>query len=144
MPNIFNTAAYILQKKGALSAMKLQNLVYYSQAWALVWDDAPLFNEPIQAWANGPVSPALFDVHSVEYLVTLKMVEGQQDGQLSAEQLETIDTVLKFYGKYDTQQLSDQANGEPPHMSARAHLKPTERGCSVITHASLVDYYGRL
>ena len=24
-----------------MSAMKLQKLLYYSQAWSLVWDDAP-------------------------------------------------------------------------------------------------------
>ena len=43
-----------------MSTMKLQKLCYYSQAWALVWDDAPLFNEDFQAWANGPVCPELF------------------------------------------------------------------------------------
>lgn len=45
MANIFDTARYILEKSGTMSTMKLQKLCYYSQAWALVWDDAPLFNE---------------------------------------------------------------------------------------------------
>ncbi|WP_307850044.1 MULTISPECIES: type II toxin-antitoxin system antitoxin SocA domain-containing protein [unclassified Saccharopolyspora] len=42
-----------------MTAMKLQKLVYYSQAWHLVWDERPLFDEPVQAWANGPVVPDL-------------------------------------------------------------------------------------
>ena len=35
-----DVAAYILRKQGTLPAMKLQKLVYYSQAWSLVWDDS--------------------------------------------------------------------------------------------------------
>ncbi len=55
--SVESVAAYILSQHGKLSAMKLQKLVYYCQAWSLVWDEAPLFQEQIQAWANGPVVP---------------------------------------------------------------------------------------
>ena len=34
-----DVADYILQEHGAMSAMKLQKLVYYAQAWHLVWED---------------------------------------------------------------------------------------------------------
>lgn len=44
MANVFDTAKYILEFRGKMSTMKLQKLCYYSQAWALVWDDAPLFD----------------------------------------------------------------------------------------------------
>jgi hypothetical protein len=42
---VFEVAAYIISKLGTISAMKLQKLVYYCQAWALVWDEKPLFLE---------------------------------------------------------------------------------------------------
>ena len=45
-----DVAAYILSKQGDMPAMKLQKLVYYSQAWSLVWDDKPLFRDRIEAW----------------------------------------------------------------------------------------------
>ena len=45
-----DVAAYILQEQGPTPALKLQKLVYYSQAWSLVWDDKPLFEEEIEAW----------------------------------------------------------------------------------------------
>ena len=54
MANVFDTAKYILEQKGDMSTMKLQKLCYYSQAWGLVWDDEPLFDEDFEAWANGP------------------------------------------------------------------------------------------
>jgi uncharacterized phage-associated protein len=109
-----------------------------------VWDDAPLFDEPIQAWANGPVSPALYDVHRGEYLVTLNMVEGKQDGQLSAEQIETIDTVLNSYGDKSAQWLSDQTHAEAPWANARSGLSDMERGTNVIKHNAIAEYYGSL
>jgi uncharacterized phage-associated protein len=46
--------------------MKLQKLVYYAQAWALVWDDEPIFDEEIEAWANGPVVRGLYEAHLVQ------------------------------------------------------------------------------
>ncbi len=43
--------------------MKLQKLVYYCQAWNVVWEREPLFPEAIEAWINGPVVRALYDLH---------------------------------------------------------------------------------
>lgn len=54
MANVFDVAKYILVQRGEMSTMKLQKLCYYCQAWSLVWDDKPLFEEEFQAWANVP------------------------------------------------------------------------------------------
>ena len=63
MANALDVAAAILKRTGPIPAMKLQKLVYYSQAWSLVWDDRPLFKDRIEAWANGPVIPNLYRAH---------------------------------------------------------------------------------
>lgn len=44
-----DVAAAILERTGPLDTFKLQKLVYYAQAWHLVWDNEPLFEEPIEA-----------------------------------------------------------------------------------------------
>lgn len=62
MVNVYDVAEFILRKFGSMTAMKLQKLVYYCQAWSLVWDEKPLFPERIEAWANGPVVRELFDL----------------------------------------------------------------------------------
>jgi len=59
MANVRDVAQYILGKVGQTSTWKLQKLVYYSQAWHSVWEDEPLFDAGIEAWANGPVCPEL-------------------------------------------------------------------------------------
>jgi uncharacterized phage-associated protein len=38
-----------------LTHLKLQKLVYYAQGFHLGLFDKPLFEEPIEAWAHGPV-----------------------------------------------------------------------------------------
>lgn len=71
-PTVFDVAQYILKCKGTMSAMKLQKLVYYSQVWSLVWDDKPLFNNKIEAWANGPVVKILYNAHKGQFQVSRK------------------------------------------------------------------------
>jgi len=49
MASTFDVAKYITERTGEVSAMKLQKLMFYAQAWNLVWDEAPLFSEDFQA-----------------------------------------------------------------------------------------------
>jgi len=49
MASVFSVAKYIHSQLGDISAMKLQKLTYYSQAWTLVWDEEVLFQEDFQA-----------------------------------------------------------------------------------------------
>lgn len=142
MATAHDVAAYILQKMGEMTAMKLQKLVYYSQAWSLVWDEKPLFRERIEAWANGPVVPALYQEHRGQFKVG-KWSHGNP-AALSRDGRETIDAVLDFYGKKSSQWLSDLTHSEKPWREARGSLAPGERGNKIISHASMHEYYSGL
>ena len=67
MASAHDVARYIVRQLAPLSTIKLQKLVYYSQAWHLVWEDAPLFDERVEAWANGPVVPEIYREHRGEF-----------------------------------------------------------------------------
>jgi uncharacterized phage-associated protein len=141
---VFDVARYILEKCGPMSAMKLQKLVYYSQAWSLVWDDVPLFHDNIEAWCNGPVIRELYNAHSGMFQVDKNTFKGRAEHHLSESRKETIDTVLKAYADKSAQWLSDQTHSEPPWISARNGLPDTVRGDRIITLESLAEYYGSL
>jgi uncharacterized phage-associated protein len=141
--NVYDIADYILRKQGPMSAMKLQKLVYYAQAWSLAWTDTPLFNEDIQAWARGPVVPALYYKHKTCFSLSDGFFGGSPD-KVSSEQQEVIYVVLQFYGNKDPQWLSDLTHLESPWKDARAGLAPDERGNSVITKEAMLEYYGSL
>jgi uncharacterized phage-associated protein len=143
LPTVRDVAEYVLHKCGAMSAMKLQKLVYYAQAWSLVWDDAPLFTERIEAWANGPVSPALYQAHRGAFHVEPGMLGGRAS-VLTPTQAETVNAVLNFYGDKSPQWLSDLTHFEAPWREARQGLDPGERGNAAISHAAMVEYYGSL
>jgi len=138
MATVHDVAAYILEKHGGLTAMKLQKLVYYAQAWSLVWDEKPLFPETIQAWANGPVVPALYEKHRGLYSV--KDWDGDP-AALDRDEKETVDAILGYYGDKSSQWLSDLTHHEDPWRTARIGLAPGDRGDRIITHASMAEYY---
>lgn len=138
----FDVATYILEKKGRMTAMKLQKLVYYSQAWSLVWDETPLFFEKIEAWANGPVVRELFDDHKGQF--SLDELSRGNSENLSPVQIETIDVILKDYGEKPSQWLSDLTHSEKPWQDARQGVSDNERGDAEITHACMAEYYENL
>lgn len=143
MATVYDVAEYILSSLGEMSAMKLQKLVYYSQAWSLAWTDRPLFNEEIEAWAKGPVVRALYEKHRGAFLLSQGFFGGNADN-LSLEEKDIIDRVLAFYGRKDPQWLSTLTHLESPWQEARTGLSAEERGNSVITKSAMLEYYSNL
>jgi len=142
MSNVFDVAQYILQRKGPMTAMKLQKLVYYCQAWSLVWDEKPIFKERIEAWASGPVVRELYEEHKGMFLVS-DLEKGSIDN-LNLEQRETIDAILQAYGDKPAQWLSDLTHMEKPWNDTREGI-PIGQNCeNEITLASMVEYYSSL
>jgi uncharacterized phage-associated protein len=138
MACVLDVAEYILSKCGPMTTMKLQKLVYYCQAWSLVWDSHPLFEERIEAWANGPVVPDLYNAHRGQFTV---LTVGGNASALDKDAIETIDAVLDFYGNRDAQWLSDLTHQEDPWRNARRGLAPGEPSSREIKHAELAEYY---
>ena len=142
MATVFDVAHYVLSKLGNMTTMKLQKLAYYSQAWSLVWDEEPIFNEKIEAWANGPVVPELFFAHQGEFTVT---EEPKGDSKnLTELQVDTIDAVIKHYGDKSGAWLSDLTHKEAPWADARSGVPDHVRSNVEITLGAMADYYGNI
>ena len=138
---VFDVAKYILKKSGEMTAMKLQKLVFYVKAWGLVWDEEEIFSESFEAWANGAVSPSLYDKHRGMFKVSVDLFSDANCGVLKKHHKETIDRVIDFYGKYTAQQLSDINHQEAPWKNARGKLSPTAPSKKIITPAAMEEYY---
>ncbi|GIG93148.1 Panacea domain-containing protein [Plantactinospora endophytica] len=142
MARIEDVAAYVLDQRGPITAMKLQKLCYYAQAWNLVWEDQPLFDARIEAWANGPVITDLYRMHRGCFNLDAGDITGDADA-LTPEERETVDAVLDFYGGMTAHQLSDLTHREDPWQQAResAGLSPMDRGTAEITTAAMHEFY---
>lgn len=144
MTSVHDIAAFILKHQGAMTAMKLQKLVYYAQAWSLVWDEKPLFSERIEAWANGPVVPALYRAHRGKFFVSVGDFPAGDPDKVVGESRDTVLGVLRFYGDKDPEWLSDLTHAEKPWQNARQGLNPGERGENEITIEAMGAYYSEL
>lgn len=137
-----DVAAYILSHLGPMTTMKLQKIVYYCQAWSLVWDEKLLFKEDIEAWANGPVVRKLFNYHRGQYMISSVLI-GNPD-LLDDQQKETVEAVLDYYGNKSSQWLSDLTHMEDPWKLTRIGMPEMQRGKRVIKPDVIADYYSSL
>lgn len=138
-----DVAAHILARKGGMSGMKLQKLLYYSQAWHMVWSDgAPLFPDCIEAWANGPVVRSIYAKHRLE--VGVSEWQWGNPTNLTDGEREHVDIVLSFYGDRPAHELSELTHREDPWLIARQGLPPGTRSSNEITATSMYEYYDGL
>jgi uncharacterized phage-associated protein len=142
MASVHDVAKYILSDQGELDTWKLQKLVYYSQSWHLVWDEEPLFTNRIEAWANGPVVPALYREHRGSFRVST-WPQGRV-GNLTRAQRESIDVVLEHYGRFTGYTLREMTHRERPWREARQGVPAGAASTNEITRDSMQSYYGSL
>jgi uncharacterized phage-associated protein len=144
MAALFDVAKYITEIAGEMSAMKLQKLMYYAQAWSLVWDEQPLFSNDFEAWANGPVLPELYARHRGRFKVDASLFREADSGQLTPQERETIDKVLGFYGDKTAQWLSNLTHQEAPWLDARGDTPVGHSSTAIISQAAMHEYYSSL
>ena len=144
MANVFDVATYILERnEKPMSALKLQKLVYYCQAWSLVWDEKPIFNEQVEAWSNGPVVRDLYQEHRGKYEVSLRDINGDSN-VLTTDEKDTVDVVMRDYGNKPAPWLVMLSHSELPWRQAREGLEPFEQSSRVIELDDIANYYSGL
>ncbi len=146
--HVNDVARYILdklfEKNGcSITAWKLQKLVYYCQAWSLVWDERLLFQEEIEAWTDGPVCRALYELHRGRMNLEPMDIEGDPS-LLDDKAKETIDGVLDFYGDKSGNYLRELTHMERPWKETRGDTKPGYSSNAVISPELMRQYYGGL
>lgn len=142
MASINDVAAYILQKLGPMTAMKLQKLCYFAYGYHLVWEDRALFKERFQAWANGPVAPELYRQHRGRLNLAAGDIVGSPEN-LDPGERESIDLVLEGMGDLSAGQLSTITHREGPWVKARvrARVAPMERSREELGDAEIFEYF---
>jgi len=122
---------------------KLQKLLYYAQAWSLVLRDAPLFNEPIEAWIHGPVVPSVYRQYKEFGFAPINNQEYDQN-TFPEEIEDLLDEVWDIYGKYDANYLEALSHSEAPWIQARSTLDSDTNSSAIISHESMKNFYSTL
>lgn len=102
-----------------LSNLKLQKLVYYAQAFHLaIKDGEPLFDDTIEAWANGPVVPSLFHEFKAYGSGAVPRPDQFDPSCFDKDTCEILDEVWDVYGQFSAWKLRDMTHEEPPWRDA--------------------------
>lgn len=120
-----------------INHLKLQKLLYYIEAWHMVFLNKPIFADNIEAWQHGPVIRTVwnhFKRHSILYdeLPVCKTCTCN----LSDEQRAIIDDVLDEYGDKTGYYLENLTHSEEPWQKAR------KSNDQIISKIFMKQYYG--
>jgi uncharacterized phage-associated protein len=118
-----------------ISNLKLQKLVYYSQAWHLALFGTVLFPDPIEAWVHGPVIRGVFTKYKYGNLEPARF-------DLAADS-HLVD-VFDAYGNFAGSQLERMTHSEKPWIEARAGLAADAPSKNVIRVDTMREFYGAL
>lgn len=124
-----------------ITNLKLQKLLYYAQAWNLVFTEKPLFNAAIEAWVHRPVVPNVFRRFKDYRWNTIDaQIAPLKDETLVAHLNEVLDT----YGNLGATQLERLTHRELPWQEARKGYPMDASSNEVIGHKSMLEFYRSL
>jgi uncharacterized phage-associated protein len=149
MAHVFDVADFLLHLSAMedepeyLTEIRLQKLLYYAQAWFLVFNEAPLFDTRIEAWAHGPTIAEIHKKYS--HIGPAGIPPEKEFGErLTEAEKEFLFEIWDTYKKYSAWSLRDMATKEAPWIQARGKCGPADRCDNEVTHESLKSYFDKL
>lgn len=142
--SVIQVADYFIAKsspntKYSVTHLKLQKLVYYAQGWYLALTNEPLFDEQLEAWVHGPVSPDLYGVYSQNGYLDIEKNGSELNIDVKAKEI--LDFIWENFGHYTGKQLENFTHEEKPWIIARGDLLPFQSSNNVITKESMREYF---
>lgn len=134
-----DVANYFLAKQDEeagdlISNLKLQKLLYYAQGLHLASEGKPLFEEPIQAWTHGPVTPDVYHTFKGYGAAPIPCPQGFDISNLTASLRDFLDEVYDVYGQFSAWKLRNMTHTETPYKLA-------EDSGGEISHESMSGYF---
>lgn len=129
------------EKGEKISHLKLQKLLYYIEAWHLVYTDEPLICDEFEAWLHGPVIRKVWNFYKTYSVMFDDLPLPNQDNtiNLTEEQEQIIDDVLDEYGEKTGYYLECLTHVEVPWIEARKNGEN-----EIISKNTMKQYYSRL
>lgn len=140
--SVMDAAAFLVLVPRPLSWLKLQDLLYFAQAWHLVWDEELLFPEDIVAVEDGIRITEIDTALNGRFEVTEQDVRKGRPARLGESQKQTLSGIVKFYADRSHYRLSSLITAAEPWQAARVRASGT--GSAVVLPKELHRYYRSL
>lgn len=148
MTKAISVAAYLTDSIGNTTAMPLQSLLYYSQGCYLALHGDPLFDDPIEAWTNGPIVRRVFKRYrngstdpSRRLRITNRPVTKDK---LSAQKKQIVSFVVEVLREFGPDELTESARQETPWRIARERIPGAVLSRRVIRLDDMKPYFERV
>ncbi len=126
-----------------LTNKKLQKLLYYAQAWNLVFTNERLFSEDIEAWVHGPTVRKIYGKYKKFGYEKIEETVKRNDIKITDKYLKLLEEIWRIYGKYDADYLEELTHCEEPWQKAREGLFYYESSSNVINDDDMKSYYSK-
>lgn len=153
------TILRLMQNGQSICPLKLQKLLYYIQAWHLVYFNEKIFKESPEAWVNGPVyrsvynqykNIGIYDNFKMEDFsisnedLSNKILQETRELDLDTEQYNFLEAVFLHYGTMSHDKLVYLTHSEKPWNTARKGLSPIDYSDNKISLEEMKEYYKSL
>lgn len=127
------------EEEKPITNKKVQKLVYYAQAWNLVFLGKTLYSDPIEAWIHGPAVRALYSKYKTYGYRPITIKPDKPD--IDEVQKAFLEDLWSVYGPYDADYLEVLSHSEEPWLAARGNADSGEAMAAVINTESMRKYY---
>ena len=117
----------------SMTNLQLQKLLYYAQGFHLAIHNGPLFDEPIYAWAHGPVVRPVYQEYREYGAGTIPIPDDVDFSVFTSEQSKLLDDVYQSYGQFSGWRLREMTHDEPPWKDTPSNQQ--------ITRDQLQEYF---
>jgi len=135
---ILKVAGYLRGKKKDLSSFRLQKLLYYIQGVSAAFMAEPMFLDPCDACANGPVYRVVLDKYGDD------TINPNLGNFLTEDECKTVDSVLECFGCFDGDTLALFTHNEAPWIDTRGNLPSDAESDMVIPLDSIKRYFDKV
>jgi uncharacterized phage-associated protein len=134
MLSAHDVARELRQRLPDAGDVKIHKLAYYCQGWHVAWAGEPMFQEPIEAWTNGPVVAGLW--HAEKRNRPFPPAQ-----RLGDEHVAVVDYVVSRYGGYTGRELVRRTHLEDPWRDASENEDTFATANPEITHDALRAWF---
>ena len=125
----------------SITNLKMQKLCYFAQARCLAHHGYPLFSERIEAWAHGPVVPALYFRFRKYKWMGIDPTDAKPIRGLSEVQSEVLAGVWEKFSPKSARELENLTHSHAPWKDVYGDRKWGRACTDAITHEAIKNFY---
>lgn len=126
----------------SITSLKLQKLCYFAQAISLAENQCPIFAEPIEAWAHGPVVPILYRRFKQYGWQSIDPTDTKNKPRLNGNHAPLVKKIWDVLSPFSAKALEKITHNHAPWLNAYGDT-PSGGRCDVVIEQNDIETFYR-